>query len=54
MIPFDGEKATSSDLFEDSKASLKMLAVPDPTTPILVRGIPAVLRTIIKTELINC
>jgi hypothetical protein len=34
-IPFDGVKATSSDWFEDCKASLKMLAVPDPTTPIL-------------------
>lgn len=49
-VAFEGEKATSSDWFDDSKASLKMLAVPDPTTPILTRGIPAALHASRKTE----
>ena len=44
-VPFDGEKATSSDLSDDCIISAKMLAGPAPTTPTLTFGVPASLRT---------
>lgn len=48
--PFDGTKATSINCLDETVASLKMLAVPAPTTAIFTHGDPAALWIIGKGE----